>query len=91
MIIEFFQTISSLYEIGDPSTIGLICDNGMNEICKKSMPNDEFPKKIEKDCEGQLMFATKNDPSCLDLCKTNAVERASTTPGIRRGWTLFVK
>ena len=91
MIIEFFQTISSLYEIGDPSTIGLRCDNGVNEICKKSMPNDEFPKKIEKDCEGQLMLSeTKNDPSCLDLCKSNAVGRASTTL-IRRGWTKFVK
>ena len=62
----------------------------MNEACKDSLPNGTFPKKIEKQCEGELMFATENDPSCLDLCKTNTVERASTTT-MRRGWTKFVK
>lgn len=80
----------SLYEIGDPSTIGLICDDGMNESCKNSMPNKTFPGKIEEECEGHLMFATDNDPSCLDLCKTNSVGRRSTTPK-RSGWTKWVK
>ena len=84
------MNFSSRYAIGDPSTIGLICDNGMNELCKDSMPNENFPERIEADCEGNLMFASENDPSCLDLCQTNSVELRSTMLQ-RRGWTKFVK
>ena len=62
----------------------------MNELCKDSMPNETFPETIEADCDGNLMFASENDPSCLDLCQTNLVGRRSTTPQ-RRGWTKFVK
>ena len=86
---KLFQIISSLYTIGDPSTIGLLCEHGMNAACKDSMPNGTFPKKIVRECEGQLLFATENDPSC-DLCKTKTSARALKT-SIRRGWTQFVK
>ena len=91
LIIEYFKTFTSKYEIGDPSTIGLNCTNGMNESCKDSMPNATIPERIESECEGHLMFATDDEPSsCLDLCITNEVERASKTQK-RRGWTKFIK
>ena len=87
--LEIKLNFLSPYEIGDPITIGLICENGMNESCKDSMPKDKFPNRIESDHEGKLMFDTEDEPSCFDLCKTKRDRRATKLK--RRGWTKFVK
>ena len=83
------MNFSSLYAIGDPGVIGLVCDNGMNESCKEALPNETFPTHIEAECEGNLMFAAKDEPPCL-LCKSNTSGRRSTNPK-RRGWTKFIR
>ena len=65
----------------------------MNEECiNESAPNSTFPGHVEDQCEGNLMFATTDEPeSCISLCKPDTTEgRAINTPG-RRGWTKFTR
>ena len=65
----------------------------MNEECiNESAPNSTFPAHIEDKCEGNLMFATTDEPeSCISLCQpdTTTKGRAIKTPE-RRGWTKFI-
>ena len=88
------QICGSNHHVGDPSSIGLECEHGMVDD-QSCFPDDKFPKHIEEECEGNLMFASKNIPSsCYSLCKpnpqkaNNAVKRSLPT---RKNWTKFIR
>ena len=86
----------SNYHVGDPSSIGLECEHGMVDD-QSCFPDDKFPKRIEEDCEGNLMFASKTDSSkCHSLCKpdpkkANNIGKRSLTKITRQNWTKFIR
>ena len=90
------QIYGSNYHVGDPSSIGLECEHGMVDD-QSCFPDDKFPKRIEEDCEGNLMFASKTDSSqCDSLCKpdpkeANNIGKRSVTKTTRRNWTKFIR
>ena len=88
------QICGSNYHVGDPSLVGLECEHGMVDD-QSCFPSDTFPKHIEEECEGNLMFASKTDPStCHSLCKpdpkkaNNTGKRSLIT---RKNWTKFIR